>query len=168
PYHNRYVLLLRIFTPEIKRLTMKKEKIIVVGASSGIGRALADTLASAGHTVGITGRRRALLTQLAATQPDRFHVRSFDVTNTAACAAELNALVAVMGGVDTVVISAGGGNVNEQLDFALEQQMITLNVSAFTCIADWAFTYFAAQGGGQLAAITSIAGIRGSRQSPGY
>src|SRR5690606_24261313 len=100
----------------INRLTMKKEKIIVVGASSGIGRALAETLASAGHTVGITGRRRERLTQIAATQPERFHVRSFDVTDTTACTAELDALAAAMGGVDTVVISAGGGDVNEQLD----------------------------------------------------
>ena len=40
---------------------MKKEKIMIVGASSGMGRALAGILADDGHTVGITGRREALL-----------------------------------------------------------------------------------------------------------
>lgn len=158
-----------IFTSEIQYgMRMEKQKIIVVGASSGIGRALAGILVSAGHAVGVTGRRAELLEEVAATCPERVYVRVFDATDTAVCGAELDALAAAMGGVDAVVISAGGGDVNEQLDFALEQQMIRLNVLAFTCIADWAFTRFLAQGYGQLAAITSIAGIRGSRQSPGY
>ena len=147
---------------------MKKQKIMIVGASSGIGWELAGIMAAAGHTVGITARRGALLTKLAADYPGRVFPHPFDITDTDACATELAALAAAMGGLDTLVISAGGGDVNESLDFLREQQMIRLNVSAFTCVADWAFTYFKKQGRGQLAAITSIAGLRGSRQSPGY
>src|SRR5690606_30846571 len=113
--------------------------IMIVGASSGIGRALAVMLAANGHTVGVTGRRADLLDQLAASQPGRFRVRAFDVTDTGACAGHLDALASEMGGVDKLVISAGGGDVNEALDFAVEQQMIALNVTGFTCVADWAF-----------------------------
>lgn len=147
---------------------MQQQKIIIVGASSGIGRALAVILAAKGHTVGITGRRADLLNQLAVSHPDRFHVRVFDVTDTDTCAPHLDALASDMGGVDKLVISAGGGDVNEALDFAVEQRMVALNVTGFTCVADWAFNYFRARGEGHLAAITSIAGLRGSRQSPGY
>ena len=147
---------------------MRNKKIIIIGASSGIGRALAEILASEGNIVGITGRRTELLQELAATQPERFYVSTFDITDTDTCPAHLNALVAAMGGIDTLIISAGGGDVNEPLDFAVEQKMIALNVSGFTCVADWAFNYFKAKGEGHLAAISSIAGVRGSRQAPAY
>lgn len=152
----------------ITQISMQQQKIMIVGASSGIGRALAVMLAANGHTVGVTGRRADLLDQLAASQPGRFRVRAFDVTDTGACAGHLDALASEMGGVDKLVISAGGGDVNEALDFDVEQRMIALNVEGFTAVADWAFNYFLARGSGHLAAITSIAGIRGSRQSPGY
>lgn len=148
--------------------TMHNKKIIIIGASSGIGHALAKILASAGNVVGITGRRTELLMELAATQPKQFHVSTFDIMDTNTCPAHLDALVAAMGGLDILVISAGGGDVNESLDFMVEQRIIGLNVSGFTCVADWAFNYFKAKGEGHLAAITSIAGVRGSRQAPAY
>ncbi|WP_257667336.1 SDR family NAD(P)-dependent oxidoreductase [Parapedobacter tibetensis] len=147
---------------------MRNKKIIIIGASSGIGRALAEILVSEGNIVGITGRRTELLQDLEAAQPDRYYVRAFDVTDTDGCADHLDALVSTMGGVDILVISAGGGDVNEALDFAVEQKIIALNVSGFTCVADWAFNHFKAKGHGHLAAISSIAGIRGSRQAPAY
>lgn len=147
---------------------MDCQKIMIIGATSGIGRGLAELLVSEGHTVGITGRRKELLTTLAATCPDQYRTRAFDVTETDTVVANLEALAAAMGGVDTVVISAGGGDVNRSLDFEIEHRMIALNVAAFTCMADWAFNYFKNQGHGQLAAITSVAGMRGSRQAPAY
>ncbi len=148
--------------------TTEQKKIMIIGATSGIGRAMAQLLVSEGYTVGITGRREELLLELAATDPDQYRFRSFDVTDTANVTIHLEELVLAMGGLDTVVISAGGGDVNRSLDFEVEHRMIALNVEAFTCLADWAFNYFKRQGHGQLAAITSVAGIRGSRQAPAY
>lgn len=147
---------------------MDQKKIIIIGATSGIGRALAETLVSEGYVVGITGRREALLRELAASRPDRYHVREFDVTAVDTNAVHLEALAAAMDGVDTVIISAGVGDVNESLDFEVEEKIIDLNVRAFTQVADWAFNYFKRRGHGHLAAISSIAGIRGSRQAPAY
>lgn len=147
---------------------MDPQKIIIIGATSGIGKALAALLVSKGYLVGITGRREGLLSQLAATCPGQYRFRPFDVTDTGSAPAHLEKLVAAMGGVDAVVISAGGGDVNHSLDFEIERGMIALNVDAFTCLADWAFNYFKHQGYGQLVAITSVAGIRGSRQAPAY
>ncbi len=46
--------------------------------------------------------------------------------------------------------------------------MIDLNVAAFTLLADWAFRFFRNQGHGHLAAISSIAGLRGLRHAPAY
>lgn len=41
------------------------KRAIVIGATSGIGRALAERLAAEGYRVGVTGRREALLEELA-------------------------------------------------------------------------------------------------------
>lgn len=147
---------------------MDCSKIIVIGATSGIGRALAELLVAEGHVVGITGRRASLLQEIAVSRPDRYHFCVADVTDTDTSIGHLEALVTAMGGVDMVVICAGGGDVNESLDFEVEQKMINLNVRAFTQLADWAFNYFKHRGYGHLAAISSIAGIRGSRQAPAY
>ena len=44
---------------------------VVIGATSGIGREVAAQLASQGYRVGITGRREALLEELARSAPQR-------------------------------------------------------------------------------------------------
>ncbi|MGK6352176.1 SDR family NAD(P)-dependent oxidoreductase [Parapedobacter sp. DT-150] len=147
---------------------MDNKKIIIIGATSGIGRALAAVYLRKGWIVGATGRRQALLEALASTHPGRVFFEAFDVTDTAVGIDPIQALVTAMGGVDIIVISAGGGEVNEALDFEVERRMIDLNVRAFTQVADWAFNFFKHQGYGHLAAISSIAGIRGSRQAPAY
>lgn len=147
---------------------MASKKIIIIGATSGIGRALAEVFAAEGHVVGVTGRRGALLQEMVASRPACYHTAAFDVTHTADSIPHLEALEAAMGGVDVIVISAGGGDVNATLDFDVERRMIDLNVRAFTQMADWAFNYFKERGCGHFAAITSVAGMRGSRQAPGY
>lgn len=147
---------------------MTRKRIIIIGATSGIGRALAEVFTADGHIVGVTGRRKALLQEMAATHPSSYHIAAFDVTDTDTSIGHLEALQAAMGGVDVIVVSAGGGDVNAALDFSTEQRMIDLNVRAFTQMADWAFNYFKKRGCGHFAAITSVAGMRGSRQSPGY
>jgi short-subunit dehydrogenase len=54
------------------------------------------------------------------------------------------------------------------LDFKIEKRTIDTNVIGFTIIADWTFNYFQKQKYGHLVAISSIAGLRGSRQAPAY
>jgi len=144
------------------------KKAIVVGATSGIGKELARLLAKNGYQVGVTGRRKALLVALKQEQPDSFFTKTFDVTDTTLSILELNELVAELGGLDLLLISSGTGELNDNLDFEPEKRTIDTNVIGFTAIADWAFNYFRNQGFGHLAAISSIAGIRGLRQSPSY
>ena len=144
------------------------KKAIVVGATSGIGKELARLLAKNGYLVGITGRRKALLIALKQEQPNVFFSKTFDVTDTILSTLELNELVTDLGGLDLLIISSGTGELNENLDFEPEKRTIDTNVVGFTAIADWAYNYFKEQGQGHLVAISSLAGIRGSRQSPSY
>jgi short-subunit dehydrogenase len=144
------------------------KRAIVVGASSGIGKELAIVLADNGFRVGITGRRDQLLLNLQATKPENFIVSVFDVTEITAVPLHLKELTEKLGGLDLLILSSGTGKINPMLDTAIEQDINTLNVAGFTAVANWGFNLFQKQGWGHFAAITSIAGIRGSRQAPAY
>lgn len=146
----------------------KMKKVIIVGASSGIGKGLAQEFARQNCIVGITGRRTELLQDLKSENPDAFFLKSFDISETKIVAEKLNQLVAELGGLDLLIISSGIGNLNEKLDFAIEQETIQTNISGFSCVANWAFNFFETQKFGHLVAITSIAGLRGSRIAPAY
>jgi short-subunit dehydrogenase len=143
------------------------KKVIVVGASTGIGRSLAERYVTEGCKVGITGRRRALLEGIQRLHPDQVIASAFDV-NELACELQLTALAEKLGGVDIIIYSAGVGEFNKDLDFAIEKQMVDTNVVAFTQVADWAYHYFKKQGAGSFASITSMAGMMGSRHAPAY
>ena len=55
------------------------KKIIIVGATSGIGRELAKIFATRGDLVGITGRRIELLNQIESEFPSHIKAENFDV-----------------------------------------------------------------------------------------
>ena len=144
------------------------KKVIIVGATSGIGKELAILFAENNYLVGITGRRTKLLEELKSKNPEKFFIKTFDITETNTSTIKLQELVFELGGLDMIVISSGTGEINEQLDFNVEKQTIDTNISGFTCIADWAFRYFNEQKSGQIVAITSIGGLRGSGNAPAY
>ena len=144
------------------------KKAIVIGATSGIGKEIARLLVNDGYKVGITGRRTELLQELKNESPNSFFAKPFDVTNTKDVIERLEELTIEIGGIDLLIISSGMGDINESLAFEIEKCTIETNVLGFTCIADWAFNYFEKQKSGHLVAITSIGGLRGSRQAPAY
>lgn len=144
------------------------KKAIIVGASSGIGKALALFLADHGYKVGITGRRNELLVELQQQKPDQFIAKSFDVKDVHDIAEQLETLVYELGGLDLLILSSGTGNFNPNLDFDIEKDTIDTNVAGFTCVIDWAFNFFQTQQFGHLASISSIAGLRGGKAAPAY
>ncbi|WP_222844179.1 SDR family NAD(P)-dependent oxidoreductase [Saccharicrinis aurantiacus] len=81
---------------------------------------------------------------------------------------KLEELISELGGLDLLILSSGIGDLNETLDFEIERKVIDLNVTGFTNITDWVFNNYEKQGFGHLVAISSVAGIRGSRQAPSY
>lgn len=144
------------------------KKAIIIGATSGIGKGLAKLLADHNYKVGITGRRTECLNALKNENPNSFLIKSFDVTDTKITIEKLEELKNELGGLDLLILSSGTGDLNETLDFEIEKKVINLNVTGFTNIIDWTFNYFEKQEFGHLVAISSLAGIRGSRQAPSY
>src|SRR4029450_3035935 len=100
-------------TPPDGAVQMKKA--IVIGASSGIGRALARVLAEHGYSVGLAARRTNLLAELARELPTPSFVKAIDVSQTDEAMGQLRELIDEMGDVELFVLSAGIGFVNPQL-----------------------------------------------------
>ncbi len=143
------------------------KRAIIIGATSGIGKELAKILSDQNYLVGITGRREKHLEEIKETKPEVYIIKAFDCT-TENNSEKLKELVNELGGLDLLVMSSGTGDLNENLDYKIERKTIDLNVQAFTEIVDWTFNYFEKQGSGHLVAISSIAGIRGSKGAPAY
>ena len=144
------------------------KKAIVIGATSGIGNELAKILVQNNYKVGITGRRENLLYNLKKSNPEKYILKTFDVTKIEEIPTILEKLVDELGGLDLLILSSGTGDLNPNLDFEIEKRTIETNVLGFTCISDWTFNFFEKQKFGHLVAISSIGGIRGSRQAPAY
>lgn len=144
------------------------KKAVVVGASSGIGRELAKTLCANGYLVGVAARRAPLLEELCDETDGVVAIEAADVSDPEIAKNALTRLIERMGGVDLVVISAGTGRVNPDLDWALEHDAIRTNVVGFAALADVAIKYFMERGSGHLVGITSIAALRGGRHAPAY
>jgi short-subunit dehydrogenase len=144
------------------------KKAIIVGASSGIGRELARILAREGYAVGLTARREKLLLELAKELPTPTAVRVMDVRNVEDVGKGMAELIAEMEGVDLVIISAGTGFLNPELDLGKELETIATNVQGFVAVANVAFRHFLTQGRGHLVGISSIAALRGSAEAPAY
>lgn len=142
-------------------------KAIVIGATSGIGLEVARLLAQKGWQVGIGGRREELLSRLAADTPGIVAWRRIDINATEA-PDHLKALADEMGGIDLYFHASGIGYQNVALSPDEELATVRTNGEGFTRMLTAAFNMFAKQGGGHIAAITSIAGTKGLGAAPAY
>ena len=146
---------------------MNKNKVIIIGASSGMGRELAKVMAAHGYIVGIAAPQEDLLISLQQEIPSPTYRQIIDV-RTEDARDKLIQLINEMNGVDIVVICAGIGPQNPNLLFALDKQTIDVNVTGFCAMATTSMHHFIAQHHGHLVVISSIAGIRGNDTAPAY
>ncbi len=141
---------------------------IVIGASSGIGRELARVLSEQGYAVGIAARRLELLEELQRQLPGPSFIRQIDVSQTDEAMASLRDLINEMGGADLIVVNAGVGLRNPELDWYPEKTTIDVNVTGFTAMVNVAVHYFLERGSGHLVGVSSVAAILGHGEVPAY
>lgn len=139
-----------------------EKRAIVIGASSGIGREVAKLLMKQGWTVGVAARRVDKLQELQAAE-----IEQIDVTQEEA-KTSLQALINRMGGMDLFFYASGIGKQNRELKEDVELATLQTNGLGFTRMIGEAYRYFAQQGRGHIAAITSIAGTKGLGPAPSY
>ena len=143
------------------------KKVIIIGATSGIGRELAKLFVAANCLVGVSGRRIELLDSLKNEYPDNILAECFDVTGPSNID-HLKNLLQQLGGMDLFIYCSGFGDPSKTLDWAIDKQTTLTNVNGFVEMTNFVFNYFAQQGHGQIAGISSIASIRGNSWAPAY
>jgi short-subunit dehydrogenase len=150
-------------------------RALIIGASSGIGAALARRLSRAGYGLALVARRKTLLNRLASEiNQGAASVRALtyvhDVREVEEVPDLLTRIVADLGGLD-LVIYASGVNFPPGLhgyNFEGDRQMLEINlVGAFAWLNPVA-ARFEAAGRGQIVGISSVAGDRGRVGNPGY
>ena len=147
-------------------MTLKK-RIIIIGATSGIGYEIAQIYRKLGWRIGIAGRRADRLEQMRSEAPEQFETEPIDVTQPDA-PERLIRLIKKVGGMDIFLLSSGIGSQNRSLNPAIELATLETNGVGFTRMVTTAFNYFKENGGGQLAVISSIAGTKGLGAAPAY
>jgi NAD(P)-dependent dehydrogenase (short-subunit alcohol dehydrogenase family) len=141
--------------------------IFITGASSGIGEALAVEFARRGYDVAIAARRterlEALARQLSAQGASRVLPLTLDVTDFPAIDAALERATREFDRLDIVVANAGVGWSLPVGRGKFEQMRRTIETDLTAAIAtiEFALPRLRTQGGGQIVAITSVAGSRG-------
>lgn len=146
------------------------KKVIIIGASSGLGARIATDYARAGWSVGIAARRTDLLRQIAALYPDNIIDRAIDVSAPDAAGRFCN-LIEDLDGMDLLIYCAGTGYQDPGLDPETVMTTLHTNVDGFARIVTAAFRYFrdtASRTPGQIAVITSIAGTKGMGIAAAY
>ena len=143
------------------------KKVIIIGATSGIGREVALIYIAQGWKVGVAGRREAELEALRSAYPEQVSAQALDVTKEDA-PQKLQALIEQVGGMDVFLLSSGIGKQNPTLETGLELATAATNVEGFIRMTNAAYHYFEQQGHGHLAVISSIAGTKGLGAAPAY
>jgi NAD(P)-dependent dehydrogenase (short-subunit alcohol dehydrogenase family) len=142
---------------------------IVIGASSGIGFALTQALLERSFAVGACSRHLEPLQILQEKfSRERCLVQRMDVTELEEASRTLQALIGQLSDVQLIILNAGVGHLNPDLDWKLDQEVIRTNVLGFTALACVATKYFEQRGEGRLVGISSISALRGNRHATSY
>jgi short-subunit dehydrogenase len=149
---------------------------IVVGASSGIGAAVARKLAAEGTRVALIARRQTELEEVARSiaeatgDPARAIVVPHDVTNGGEVAELLPRVCHALGGLDLLVYAAGimPRIAEDEYDLATDRAIVDVNVIGAMAWVNAAAQRFVRGGAGTIVGISSVAGDRGRRGNPAY
>jgi NADP-dependent 3-hydroxy acid dehydrogenase YdfG len=141
----------------------QNQVVWIIGASSGIGAALAKELASRGATLALSARRKDALEQLKSGLGEAHKIFALDVTDAELVARTAHAIRAAFGRIDRVVfLSAAYQPMHvDALDLHITRQMVDVNLMGAFHVVHAVLPIFKEQQGGQLALCGSVAGYTG-------
>lgn len=150
------------------------KRAIIIGASSGIGRAVASLLIEKGWHVAITARRTDALDELRVMYgADRVTTMAMDVTKSEATNV-IDTLLSEFGAPDLFFYASGIGGQNPELNIDKELDIIRTNCEGMVRVVDHFVNYVRNSGEyskkhkAHIAVITSVAGTRGLGSAPAY
>lgn len=139
-------------------------RIVITGASAGIGEALARHYAAADTVIGLMARRPAPMHALAASLPGRCEIYALDVADTAALEKAAREFCARHGAPDLVIANAGisvGTHGDDPADVAKLRRVLEVNVTGLAATLAAFAPAMRAERRGVLCGISSVAGFRG-------
>ena len=142
--------------------------IVIIGATSGIGKALFEKYVNQDNKIGIIGRRAHLLDELHRKYPSKTFIAKADITNIDEIEYVIQTLHKEFEHIDLAIVCAGIGEINAKLAYSVERPTIDTNVVGWTFVIDMLFHIFEQQDYGHLVAITSAGGLRGEPMAPAY
>jgi NAD(P)-dependent dehydrogenase (short-subunit alcohol dehydrogenase family) len=151
-------------------LSCKGQRVLVTGAATGIGQAIAQALVVAGARVAICDRVQDAVEQCRKDAPEIAAFQA-DVTSEKEMAALFDSVAATLGGLDVLVNNAGiGGPVKAVKDIELAewQQMFDVNMTGMFLCTRKAVPMMEQAGGGSIVNISSVAGRMGYAMRSGY
>ena len=148
----------------------RDRRVWLVGASSGIGEALAVALAARGARLALSARRASVLESLAERLAGPVVVLPADVADPQALAGACQSLVQRWGEIDLVIWLAGDYREMrvDSFDLAQARRMVEVNLLSVFNGLDALLPVFERQGFGGLALVSSVAGYRGLPKALAY
>ena len=149
-----------------------RQRILITGASSGLGEGMARRFAALGRDLALAARRterlEKLRDELLAAHPGiRVVVAGLDVDDPDAVATVVPRLVEELGGLDRFIANAGigkGASVGTG-KAAVNRHVLATNVLGTHATCEAAMELFRAQGAGHLVVVSSVASVRGMKGS---
>ena len=146
------------------------KKVVIVGASSGIGRQLALNFANRGWRVGIAARREEPLRKIHEEFPESVVYETLDVTVPDATGRFYH-LIEQTGGMDLMIYCAGAGFQDPELSESVTARILAVNCDGFARMLNAGYKYYRDTANlkpGRIAVVTSIAGTRGIGAAAAY
>jgi len=142
--------------------------ILIFGATSGIGRELAKQYVSKGNKVTITGRRQEKLDTIEAENSRLYFTVHHDIRKTELLPNIIEHAHQKMGNIDLIIVNAGIGKLNKELDWTICESVIKTNIIGNARALTEAYKYFYTQKKGHLVNISSVASLLGNGMNPSY
>lgn len=142
----------------------ESRRVVITGASSGLGKALAIEYARRGASLALIARRGDLLERLAETLPVCTYTYAVDVSNASALAAAGEDILSRMGTPDVVIANAGisaGTDPANPADNAVFDKILAVNLTGLMLTFQMFMDTLRAARRGSLVGIASVAGFRG-------
>ncbi len=142
--------------------------ILIFGATSGIGREVAKIYVQKGHRVALTGRRTELLEEIQNENPGLYYTIHHDIRQTDKIPQIIEEVNEKFGSIDIIIVNAGIGKTNLELDWEKCESVIKTNILGVTRALIESFRFFKRQGYGHLVGVSSVASLIGSGINPSY
>ncbi len=154
-------------------MTFANRVVVITGASSGIGRALAVALAGGQARVGVTARRTERLDELVRhvrANGGTIEAHSCDVTDRESALTAIRGLSEKLGPVDLLIANAGLGQTAgaDPMNVPVFEQMVRVNLLGVAYAFEAVMESMLARKSGHLVAISSLAAYKGLPGSAGY